>query len=61
MSTETAADDKGVGLTVLLTLLAAAGALGMFLGAPDPVAGWAFAAAMLLGTLAVVAVHLYWD
>lgn len=58
-ATETGTD-KGLGLSVVLGLLAALGAVGMFVGAPDELAAWGFAAAVLFGSLAVVAIHV-WD
>ena len=51
--------DKATGFTVLSTVIAALGALVMFVGAPEVTAAWGFAAAMLFGTLAVVAAHVY--
>jgi zinc transporter ZupT len=61
MATETGRTDKGIGLGVLFSLLAGVGALGMYLGAPDQLAAWGFALAVLAGSLAVVAIHVYWD
>ncbi len=58
-ATETGTD-KGLGLALVLSLIAALGAVGMFVGAPDELAAWGFAAAILFGSLAVVAIHL-WD
>jgi hypothetical protein len=58
MTTETSSD-MGIGLAVLFSLLAGVGALGMYLGAPEPTAGFAFAAAMVFGALGVAALHLY--
>ncbi|MFC4544471.1 hypothetical protein ACFO5R_21300 [Halosolutus amylolyticus] len=53
--------DKGVGLTLALSVLAVIGAVLMIVGAPDIEAAWGFAAAVLFSSLAVVAIHLYWD
>jgi len=60
MATGTVESDKGIGLGILFSLLAGAGAVGMYLGAPESLAAWAFAAAMILGSLSVVAIHFYW-
>jgi len=57
MATEST--EKGVGTTLLLSLLAVGGALVMYLGAGDPLSGWGFAVAMLAGSLAVVAAQLW--
>ncbi|WIV67261.1 DUF7525 family protein [Natrialbaceae archaeon AArc-T1-2] len=51
--------DKELGLALILGFIAAAGAVGMFVGAPEIEAAWGFAAAMVFSTLAVVAIHLY--
>lgn len=59
MATETVETDMGLGLGVLCTLLAGVAALGMFLGAPGDASGWAFGAAVVFGSLAVVALHAY--
>jgi hypothetical protein len=61
MATESAATDKGVGLTLALSALAVIGALVMLVGAPEPTAAGGFAAAVLFSSLAVVGIHLYWD
>lgn len=55
-----AGTDKGLGLALVFGLIATLGAVGMFIGAPDELAAWGFAAAVLFGSLAVVAIHL-WD
>jgi hypothetical protein len=60
MATETRTD-MGIGLAVLCTLLAGAGAIGMYLGAPERPAAWGFGAAMVFGALAVGAIHVYWS
>lgn len=52
--------DKGLGLALVLSLIAALGAVGMFVGAPDELAAWGFGAAILFASLAVVSIHL-WD
>lgn len=59
MATQTETTDKATGLGLLLGVLAALGAGGMFFGAPEPIAGWAFAAAMTFGALAIVGIHLW--
>ncbi|WP_226005803.1 DUF7525 family protein [Natrinema salinisoli] len=61
MATESEATDKGVGLTLALSVLAVIGALLMLTGAPDVTAAWGFAAAVLFSSLAVVGIHLYWE
>ena len=53
--------DKGVGFALLVGTIAVLGALGMAVGAPDEIAGWAFAVAMTFAALTVVGLHLYWD
>jgi hypothetical protein len=59
--TDTAAvSDKAIGLGVLFGVLAVLGALGMFAGATDHLfAGWSFAIAMLTGTFAIAAIHVF--
>jgi len=57
--TATAGTDMGVGLTVLFSLLTVGGAVGMYVLAPERAAAWAFAAAVVFGALAVVAVQVY--
>ncbi len=59
MAVETVTTDKGVGLTVLFSLLTVAGAVGMYALAPEEVAAWAFAAAVVFGVMAVVAAQVY--
>ncbi len=58
MSEETTTD-MGFGLGVLFGLAAVLSAVGMYLGAPDELAAWAFAAATVFGVLSVVAIHAY--
>ena len=50
--------DRGLGAALALGLLAAGGALLMALYPSGPMAGWGFAAAMVAGSLAVIAVQL---
>lgn len=59
MST-TGSTDRGVGLALLLGILAVSGALVSLLAPGTELAAWGFAAAMTLGALLVAAVHLYW-
>ncbi|SNZ13221.1 hypothetical protein SAMN06269185_2083 [Natronoarchaeum philippinense] len=51
--------DKGIGIAVLCAVVAALGAMVMFVGAPDVTAAWGFAAAMVFGVLSVVGAHAY--
>lgn len=51
--------DKGIGFAALFGLLAAASALVMYLGGGSDASGWAFAAAMVIGTLLVAGIHVY--
>ncbi|PSQ43731.1 hypothetical protein BRD17_05600 [Halobacteriales archaeon SW_7_68_16] len=55
----TARSDVGLGYGLLFAFLAGVGALGMFVGAPGDLSGWAFVAALLFGALAIVAVQAY--
>lgn len=55
----TATRDMGIGVTVILSLLTAVGAIFMYLNPDDPIAGWAFALAMAAAGLAVVAAQVY--
>jgi hypothetical protein len=59
MATESVVSEKGIGTAILLSLVAAGGALLMYLEAGEPLAGWGFAVAMLAGALAVVAAQLW--
>lgn len=63
METDTVTSDKGLGLAVtfsLLSVLAAAAMLGTGLVHFQLAAAWSFAAAMVAGVLAILAIHLYW-
>lgn len=54
--------DKGVGLTVLFALLGVGGAVVMFsagMAHDQLLSGWGFAGAMVAGTLAIAATHVY--
>lgn len=53
--------DVGVGLTLALGAIATIGAALMLTGAPEIEAAWGFGIAMVFASLAIVAVHLYWD
>ena len=60
--TETAqVTDEQIGYTAIFGLLAIAGAVAMYLGEEvmEPHAGWGFAAAIVFGTLLIVAIHVY--
>jgi hypothetical protein len=62
METATATSDRGFGLTVLFSIIALLGAVGMFaagLTGDQLVAGVGFAVAVVAGCLAVSATHLY--
>lgn len=54
-----AGTDKGTGLAVAFGALAAVGAGFMLFGGSQVTMAWGFAAAMLAGSLAVVAVQVY--
>ncbi|PSQ29298.1 hypothetical protein BRD03_00770 [Halobacteriales archaeon QS_9_68_17] len=60
MTTDSVATDEGIGFAMLFSLLAAVGAVGTFVGAPEQAAAWGFAAAMLFAALAVAYIHVYW-
>ncbi|WP_122089099.1 DUF7525 family protein [Halalkalicoccus subterraneus] len=51
--------DKGIGIGLLFGLLAAGGALAMVAVPGGLISAWGFAAAMIAGTILVVAVHAY--
>jgi hypothetical protein len=54
--------DKGLGVGLLLSVVAALGALLLFvssLSGDQAVSGWGFAGAMAAAALAVVALHAY--
>lgn len=56
----TNATEKGIGLTILFVVIALAGTLTMGLGAEDQViAATGFAVAVVSGSLAVAARHVY--
>lgn len=61
MATHTQSTDKGTGLGLALGAVAVLGALGMAVMAPQIEAAWGFAAALIFGGLAIVAMHVYWD
>ena len=57
MATQTETD-KGIGLSLVFGLIAALGAVGMLIGAPEIEAAYGFTAAVLFGALAVIALHV---
>lgn len=57
----TESTDRGVGLALLFGVIAILAAGVMAVGAPDEIAAWGFAAAMVFACLAVVAIHSYWE
>ena len=59
METATADSDKGIGLTMVFSVLALGGAVLMLVG-DQTTAAWGFAAAMLAATFAVVVSQAYW-
>lgn len=59
MATETMESDKGIGLTVLLSLLALAGAGLTYQAHGTELSGWGFAAAMVFAMLVVAVIHVY--
>jgi hypothetical protein len=59
MTTQQAGTDMGIGLALLFAALGVVGTLAMFLGAPDALSAYGFAAAVTFGALAVVALHVY--
>ncbi|MGQ4555871.1 DUF7525 family protein [Halobellus sp. GM3] len=62
METASATSDKGVGLTVLFSLVALLGVVGMFaagLTGDQLIAATGFAVAIVAGCLAVSATHLF--
>ena len=52
--------DKSLGLGLVFGMLAAVGALVMFVESADHLlAGWGFALAMLAGSVAIAAIHIF--
>jgi hypothetical protein len=51
--------DKGIGLGIAFSLLAIVGAVIMLTGGSEITIAWGFAAAMVAGALAVVAIQVY--
>lgn len=56
---ETVESDVGLGLTVIFSLLTLGGAVAMLAGPGQSTKAWGFALAMVAGTLAVVAIHVW--
>ena len=61
MATASESTDVGIGLTLLFGAVAVLGAIVMAIGAPDEIAAWGFATAVVFACLAVVAVHVFWS
>ena len=62
MSSPTArTTDRGIGIALILGVLAIIGAGIMFAATPEVEAGYGFGLAMVFASLAVVAIHYYWD
>jgi hypothetical protein len=62
MGTAAASSDKGIGLTILLSIVALLGVVGMFIAGltgDQVVAAVGFAVAVIAGSLAVSATHLF--
>ena len=62
MGTTVAGSDKGVGMTILLSIVALLGVVGMFvagLTGDQSIAAAGFAVAIIAGSLAVSATHLF--
>lgn len=59
MVTQTVESDKGIGLGVVLALLAGVGAAAMLVAPEQVTKAWGFALAMFAAALAVVAVQVY--
>ncbi|WP_458205299.1 DUF7525 family protein [Haladaptatus sp. NG-SE-30] len=57
--TQAVSTDMGVGLSVLFTLVAVAGAALTFVTPGTETAAWGFATAVTAGVLAVAANHVY--
>ncbi|MFC7045446.1 hypothetical protein ACFQH6_08525 [Halobacteriaceae archaeon GCM10025711] len=59
MASQSTGTDRGLGLGVAFTLLAAIGAAVTFTGAGSELGAYGFAAAVALGVLGVAAFHLW--
>jgi hypothetical protein len=62
METAAASSDKGIGLTILLSIVALLGVVGMFvagLTGDQLIAAVGFGVAIIAGSLAVSATHLF--
>lgn len=59
MASQTVQSDKGIGIGIVLSLLAGVGAAAMFAAPGQLTKAWGFALAMIAGILAVVAIQTY--
>ena len=59
MTTNAESTDAGIGLPLVFGALATLGAIGMLVTAGDQTSGYAFAAAVVFASLAVVSLHRY--
>jgi hypothetical protein len=59
MATEATQSDVSIGLALVFSVIALAGAGVMFAGPGQQVKAWGFAGAMVAASLAVVFVHLF--
>ena len=59
MATESVSTDMGTGLALVFGAVATVGAGFMLAGGSQQAMAWGFALAVLAGTLAVTAVHVY--
>ena len=59
MANESVVSDKEVGLAMVFSALALLGAVAMIAGPTQRAMAWGFAAAMVAGGVAVVALHLF--
>lgn len=53
--------DKGIGLAVLLSLVAIGGAAVLLIAPGQLTKAWGFAVAMVAASLTIVGTHLYWE
>jgi hypothetical protein len=59
MANQAVSSDKGVGIAMVLSVLALLGAATMVVGPTQTTMAWGFAAAMVAGALAVVSLHAF--